>query len=67
MAAKRKEPTQNDLDIQKYEKEIAYWQEKYDKANKNHDWDARNWAGCQLYVKRDALERLKSKVRSKIK
>lgn len=51
----------------KYEKEIAHWQEKYDEANEKHDWSTRNWAGCQLMIKKEKLAELQAKLHAKKK
>lgn len=62
MANKKEELHPNHEAILRYQREIAYWEEEYRKANEAHDWSARNWASCQLYAKRGNLERLKQVV-----
>lgn len=63
--AKRKEKTQNQIDIEKYEQEIAYWQERYDKANDAHDWSERNLCSCRIKQKTEMLEWLKGKCKKR--
>lgn len=53
--------------VERYENEIAYWEKQYEIANEKHDWSARNWAGCQLYIKKANLESLKQKIGNKKK
>lgn len=69
MVANKKEvyKSPNQEAIERYEREIAYWEKKYDEANRNHDWSARNEAGTNLYIKRTNLAVLKEKVCKKVK
>lgn len=69
MAANKKEvyKSPNQEAIERYEREIAYWEQKYDEANRNHDWSARNEAGTNLYIKRTNLAVLKEKLFKKKK
>lgn len=50
------------LAVRRYEKEIAALEEKYDAANKAHDWTMRNFCAAQLLAKRGNLKLLKEKM-----
>lgn len=66
MAAKKEKYKSPNIEaIERYEREIAYWEQKYQEANDAHDWSARNEAACALYAKRGNLEILRSKLNKK--
>lgn len=55
-----KELTPNQVEIAKYEQEIAYWEAKMAEATAKRDWAARNWASTMINQKRGNLELLRS-------
>lgn len=48
--------------VRKYQSEIAALQEKYDKANEEHDWSTRNFCYNQILAKRTNMELLVQKI-----
>jgi hypothetical protein len=48
--------------IERYLKEIAFWEDKEQEAIEKEDYSARDWARSQLYVKRKNCKILADKI-----
>lgn len=51
--------------VRKYQQEIAALQEKYDKANEEHDWSMRHFYYNQMQTKKANMELLIGKLRKR--
>lgn len=67
--AKPKKYDENNPDIKavrRYEKEIASLQEKYDEANKSHDWSMRHFYYNQIQAKTTNMNILLDKLKKRM-
>jgi hypothetical protein len=64
MANKKKEEYRNpNLEaLERYLREIAFWEQKEQEAIEKGDYSARDWARSQLYVKRTNCKALADKI-----
>lgn len=58
----KKEKTANQEAIERYLREIAFWEQKEQEAIEKEDYSARDWARSQLYVKRTNCKVLADKI-----
>lgn len=64
MANKKKEEYRNpNLEaLEKYLRDIAFWEDKEQEAIEKEDYGARDWARSQLYIKRTNCKALADKI-----